>query len=121
MIRKVAFGVISAVLLFSFTACGAEVTSGEITEKNYTEAYITQEEIMEQECEKESYYTGTGSKRKKHYRTECESVGTGEFEDVEHPAKYEFELTNDEGDTGTVSVSQEVYDSYDVGDFYDGE
>lgn len=104
-------------LTLALSACGP-VTEGTITAKNFEPEHVVQEEIMEQECEKETYYTGTGSKRKKQTRTECESVGTGEFEDVTIPDEWTFDLENKDGDTGTVEVDEATYNEYEVGDYY---
>lgn len=110
---------IAVSLTLSLTACGlGPVTEGTITAKNFEPEHVVQEEIMEQECEKETYYTGSGTKRKKQTRTECESVGTGEFEDVTIPDEWTFDLENEDGDTGTVEVDEDTYNEYEVGDYY---
>ena len=103
------------------SACGASVTAGTVVEKNFTEAHTTQEEIMEQECEKEKRTTGTGKSKKTSYVNECEMEPTGEFEDVEHPAEYVLVLEDEEGNTGEVSVDESEYNSVEEGDFFDSK
>lgn len=116
--KKIIAGLALSMTL-SLTACGlGPVTEGTITAKNYEPEHVEQQEITEQECEKESYYTGTGKKRVKKYRTECEEVGTGEFEDVTIPDEWSFDLENKDGKTGTVEVDENTYNDYEVGDYY---
>jgi len=108
-------------LALMFSACAPQVTAGEISDKNYTEAYTTEEEIMEQECEREKRTTGTGKNKKTTYVNECEDEPTGEFETIEHPAVWEFVLVDEDENTGEVEVTEDVFNSYEVGDFYDSE
>jgi hypothetical protein len=109
--------------LVMVTACAPQVTAGEVTDKSMEDAYVTQEEIMEEECEwdTDTVTSGTGKNKKtsKVKEYECESVGTGEYEDVEHPAQYEVTLTNDEGDSQTHEVDENQYNSVEEGDFLD--
>jgi major membrane immunogen (membrane-anchored lipoprotein) len=90
-------------------ACGANVTAGTVTDKEYTEAYQTEEEITEQVCEKEKRTTGTGKNKKTSYVNECEDEPTGEFETVDHPAEY------------TLTLEDSDYNSVEVGDYFDSE
>jgi hypothetical protein len=117
---KTALAAFLVPLALMLSACSS-VTSGEITDKNYTEAYQTEEPVTEQVCEKEKRTTGTGKNKKTSYVNECEEEETGEMETVDHPATYEFVLTDKDDKTGEVDVDEETYNSYEVGDFYDSE
>ena len=101
-------------LVFTLTACG--VTEGTVTGKNHEPEHVEQQEVMEQDCDTKTYVSGGKTKTKR----ECHMEGTGEYEDVTIPAVYELELTND-GDTGTVEVTEDVFNSVEEGDYYKGE
>lgn len=114
---KKTIAAIALALSLALSACGATVTEGTITDKNYTEAHVEQEEIMEQDCDTKTTTVNGKKKKTKH----CEMEGTGEFEDVEYPDEWSFDLENKDGDTGTVEVDEDTYNEYEVGDFYKDE
>lgn len=105
------------------SACSTPVTAGDVVEKEFTEAYQTEEEIMEEECEwdTDTVTTGTGTKKttKKVKEYECEDVGTGEYETIDHPAVYEVTLEDAEGNTETHEVTEAEYNSVEEGEFFD--
>lgn len=107
------------------SACAPQVTAGTVSDKEFTEAYQTEEEIMEQECEWDTDTRTTTvngkSKTTKTKEYECEDVATGEFETIDHAAVYEVTLENDKGDTDTHEVTEAQYNSVEVGDFLDTE
>lgn len=109
--KRIATALLTAGLL-AMTACG--VSEGTVSDKVFTESYVEQQEIMEEECETE------WDAKKKKMDTDCETVGTGEYEDVTIPAVYELELTNG-GDTGVVEVTETEYNSVEVGDYFKDE
>lgn len=121
--RRILAAFLVPMALVMVTACAPQVTAGEVSDKNYEEAYVTEEEIMTEECEWDTDTKTTTvngkSKTKTTKEWECEDVGTGEYEDVEHPAVYEVTLTNDEGDSETHTVDENQYNSVEVGDFLD--
>ena len=114
---KNSIAVIALFLATLLSACGG-VSEGTVTDKVFTESYVEQQEIMEEVCETETKYKTVNGKRKSYTDTDCEEVGTGEFEDVTIPAVYELELTNDDGDKGTVEVTEEEYSSVEIGDYF---
>lgn len=118
--RKILAG-LTAVALLSLSACG-EPTEGTVTDKVFKDAWTEQVEIMEEECttEWETKRVKVGSKytTKRVKDTDCEEVGTGEYEDVEHPAEYIVIFENEEGDEGDDKVSEEEYNSIEIGDYY---
>lgn len=105
------------------SACAPQVTAGEVSDKSMEEAYVTQEEIMTEECEWDTDRKTTTVNGKSKTTTtkeyECEDVGTGEYEDVQHPAVYEVTLEDEEGNTTTHEVDENQYNSVEVGDFLD--
>lgn len=111
------FAGVLMVAVLSLSACG-EPSEGYVTDKVFKDAYVTQEEIMEEECEwdTDTKYVNGKSKTTREY--ECEQVGSGEYEDVEHPAQYIVVFEDDEGNEGDDEVSEDVYNSIEVGDFY---
>ena len=110
-------------LALVMSACSQPVYSGDVTNKEYTEAYQTEEEI--EECAWDTDYrtvtkTVNGkskSVREKHREYECE--GTGEFETIDHPAKWEITLEDAEGNEDTHEVTEAEYNSVEVGDYFD--
>lgn len=118
--KKIISALALAVML-SLSACGANVTAGEVVNKDYTEAYQTEEEVTEQVCEKEKRTTGTGKNKKTSYVNECEDEPTGEMETVDHPAEYVLTLQDKDGNEGDVNVNESEYNSVEVGDFFDSE
>lgn len=110
-------------LALVLSACGVE--SGYIQDKEYTEAYTSQERVMEYNCypavRSVTYYVdGKPRQRLENYQ-DCRREWEGEYEDVYHKAEWHFHLRNDEGDEGKAKVSHETYDAYEVGDYYDPE
>jgi hypothetical protein len=118
--KRIIVGMLTAVIL-AVSACGVNVTAGTVAEKRVVEAHTTQEEITEEECEWDTDTSYVGGKKKTTKNYECEQVGTGEFEDVEHPAEYFFTLEDKEGNTEEISVDAETYESVDQGEFFDSE
>lgn len=116
--RKVIVGLMAA-LLFLFTACGVSVDAGTVSDKRMEEAYTEQVEITEEECEwdTDTKYVNGKSKTTREY--ECETVGTGEFEDVDHPARFFVTLKDKDGNDEEHEVSESDYNSLEVDDFFD--
>lgn len=92
-------------------ACGANVTAGTVTDKA-----SEQVEQTEQECETETKTKKVGKKTKTYKDTDCEDVPTGEF-----VTEYTLSLETEEGDTGSVNVDEDEFNSVEVGDFFDSE
>lgn len=95
--------------LFAFTACGASVPAGTVTDKSSEE-----NEIMEEECELDYDTKTVNGKKKKVRDDDCEQVGTGEFETT-----YEVTLEDKDGNDETHTVSEDEYNSVEVGDQFD--
>lgn len=117
--RKIIFGLMA--LMFAFTACGVSVSAGTVTDKQFEEAYTTEEEIEECEWDTDTKTTYVNGKAKKTTTREHECAGTGEFETIEHPAVYELTLEDKQGNDETHEVTQEEYESVEIGDFFDTE
>lgn len=110
-------------LMLVLTSCG--INSGTITDKEYVEAHTTQKKVYETNCYPAVryvtvYVNNQPQQRMENYQ-DCRREWEGEWKDVYHEAEWHFELENQEGDTGSVKVTIEDYDSYEVGDYYDAE
>lgn len=105
---------LTATALFSFTACGTAVPAGKVVDKSSEE-----NEIMKQECEVDydtkTYKDSKGKTKTKKVRDDdCEDVGTGEFETT-----YSITLEDKDGNDETHEVSEDEYNSVEVGDQFD--
>lgn len=120
---RIALASLLVPLALVMSACSTPVYSGDVVDKNYEEAYQTEEEITEEECEWDTDTRTTTvngkSKTTKTKEYECETVGTGEYETIDHPAVYEITLTDAEGNEDTHKVTEEEFNSVEVGDFFD--
>lgn len=106
-------------LALVLSACG--VDSGEIIDKDFQEAYTSQEQrdVTRYQCDTvyTTVYTNGTPRQQSSQHCYNRVIGTRTV-DVRHDAEYTFTLRNEEGDEGTVNVSGRTYDSYDIGDFY---
>lgn len=110
-------------LALVLSACG--INSGTVIDKEYTEAYTEQKKVYEYNCypavRSVTYYVdGQPRQRLENYQ-DCRREWEGEWKDVYHEPEWHFKLENREGDTGKVKVTEDDYNSYDVGDYYDAE
>lgn len=110
---------IALMLGLFLSACSTPVPAGEVSDKSMEEAYTTEEEIMEEECGMDTDTKIVNGKTKTTTEYECEEVGSGEYETIEHPAVYEVTLEDEEGNTETHEVDENQYNSVEVGDFLD--
>jgi hypothetical protein len=110
-------------LIMAVSACGVNVEAGTVTEKRFEEAYVTQDEVTEEECEwdtdtKTKVVNGkTKTETKREY--ECEDVATGETIDVQHPAQYFLTLEDKDGNDDEVEVTESEYNSVEVKDYFE--
>lgn len=122
--KKMLIGLLAAFLL-TMTACAVNVDAGTVADKRMEEAYSEEVEIMEteEECEWDTDTKMVNGKSKTTREYECETVevGTGEYETVDHPARYFVTLEDKDGNDEEHEVDEETYNSLDKGDFYDTE
>ena len=117
------FAILAMVGVFSLTGCGMfeVVDNGKVTEKRFTPAkeWWEDQDITEEECGYETKTTMVNGKSKTKSVWDCDTevVGTEKVK-KSSPAKYELLLRQDDGDTGTVTVSKTVYTKTKVGSFY---
>lgn len=120
--KKIVAAFVTALML-SLTACAVNVDAGNVADKRMEEAYTEQVEITEEECEWDTdTKTKTVNGKTKTYKTrdyECEDVGTGEYEDVEHGARYFVTLKDKDGNDEEHEVTADEYESLNKGDFFD--
>lgn len=114
-----AFVALALALGLFLSACSTPVSAGDVVNKEYTEAYQTEEEIMEEECGMDTDTKIVNGKTKTTTEYECEEVGSGEYETIDHPAVYEVTLEDAEGNTETHEVTESEYNSVEEGDFFD--
>lgn len=105
--KKIAAVFVTA--LFMFTACGVSVDAGTVKDKDTSE-----HEITERDCDTKYKTKKVNGKSKKTSYQDCENEGTGEYE-----TKYEITLEDKDGNTETHEVSQDEYESVEVGDQFD--
>lgn len=105
----------------TLSACSVNVTAGTVVDKQMEEAWSEEVEITEEECTLDYDTKKVNGKTVKYRDDDCEEVGTGEFETVEHDAVYKVTLEDKQGNDETHDVDKEVYDSVEVGDFLDLE
>lgn len=121
---KAALAAFIVPMMLVLSACG--IDAGTVTDKEYHEPYTTQKKVYTTNCypavRSVTYYDANGNpkQRLENYQ-DCRREWTGEYKDVYHEAEWELHLENDEGKTGSVNVSEEDYNYYDVGDWYEGE
>lgn len=118
--KKFIVALITALML---TACGVSVEAGNVADKRMEEAHVEQVEITERDCDwknKTSTKTVNGKSKTVTKRVkECHMEGTGEFEEVEHEAKYFVTLEDKDGNDEEHEVTAEEYESLNKGDFFD--
>lgn len=106
-------------LAIMMSACSTPVNSGDVSDKEYTEAYQTEEEIEDCEWDTDTKTTTVNGKTKTTKTKEYECEGTGEYETIDHPAKWEITLKDAEGNEQTHTVTEDEYNSVEVGDYFD--
>lgn len=118
--KKFVVALFTALML---TACGVNVDAGNVTDKRMEDAYTEQVEITEKDCDyknKTSTKTVNGKSKTVTKRVkECHMEGTGEFEDVEHDARYFVTLSDKDGNNEEHEVNADEYESLNKGDFFD--
>lgn len=121
--RKTILSSLAGVLLFATAACG--VSEGTVIDKEFTPEWVEQveQDVTEQECEwdtdtKTTYVNGK-PKTTTSKKYECEDVVVGtEMVDKVHPDQWEITVENEDGDTGVLDVTQEEFESVEIGEFF---
>lgn len=95
--KKKILAVLTSVVSFGviFTGCAGSIKSGTVTDKEYNPAYTS------------TIFTRIGNVTVPH--------------NIHHSAKYEIKLSGEENGekvTGWIYVSEETYNSYNIGDYY---
>lgn len=99
-----------AATTFALTACGGvSVPAGKVVDKDTSE-----HEITERDCDTKYKTKTVNGKKKKVKTTKCENEGTGEYE-----TDYKITLEDSEGNDQTHEVSEDEYNSVEVGDQFD--
>ena len=111
---KYIVAIVTAVLLFVLTACGA--VSGDVYYKHYDDADVVTNYVQDyrQECTPTYSTAGTGTGG-----SSCRQVWVGSHPvQTYYPECYRIKFRNDEGDTGSDCISALEFDRIKVGDYY---
>lgn len=100
------------VAALALSGCSA-ISSGYITDKVYTEAWVEHVPM----CSYGMPYPGMKDYPTKNSPYPCIIAY---YQDRENPPTFRFDLSDNE-DTGWVYVTEETFNAYEVGDYYDNE